>query len=186
MPNQKKDVSTERISEKLSQSSKKKGVSGKLLLLIGIVVVVIAVISVVIILAKPSVKEERNVLVTPDNVDEILADLEDDQRTEAGQYEVKMNSTWNFKDGSSASSNAYVENSTSNQNDVYFDIVRSDNGETIFSSPTIPVGSHLESIALDKVLKAGTYPCVLTYHLLDESGNSVSKLDINLTINVEK
>lgn len=57
---------------------------------------------------------------------------------------------------------------------MYFDIVRSYNGENIYSSPIIPIGSHLEDITLNKSLEAGEYGCVLTYHLLDENEVSIS------------
>lgn len=181
MPNK---ISEERISQKLSAGTTPKK-KGKLGVIIGAVTLVIASVIVVMIVIKPNKADSRNTVVTPDNVDEILADLQDTQKTETGRYQVTMNTTWDFDNGSSASSNAYVENSTANNNAVYFDIVRSDTGETIFKSPTIPVGSHLEDITLDKELPKGSYSCVLTYHLLDDSGKSVSKLNINLTINVK-
>ena len=104
--------------------------------------------------------------------------------TEPQTYDVTMNSTWNFDSGSDASTNAYVENATSNQNDVYFDVTLADTGETILESPVIPVGSHMDSIKLDKKLDQGTYDCVITYHLLDEEQNSLSTVKLALTINV--
>lgn len=179
-----KNLSEERISQKLSTGTVP-GKRNKILAILGVVLLVVAIVVVIMVVVKPNRAESRNTVVTPDNVDEILADLQDNQKTEAGKYQVTMNTTWDFKDGSSASSNAYVENATANANDVYFDIVRSDTGDTIFKSPTIPVGSHLEDITLDTDLEAGSYDCVLTYHLLDSSGKAVSKLNINLKINVE-
>lgn len=176
--------SQERISQKLSPTSKA-GKKKKLVAIICVGIVFIALIVVILLVLKAQNKPEgRNVVVTPENVDEILEDLKD-QKTQAGQYEVTMNSDWQFKDGKSASSNAYVENATSNTNDVYFDIVRSDTGKTILKSPIIPVGSHLENITLDTDLKAGDYRCVMTYHLLDDGGQPVSKLNINLSIHVK-
>lgn len=177
-------ISQERISQKLSPTSKANR-KGKPIAIVCICAVFIALIVVILFILKSQNKPvARNVVVTPENVDEILEDLKG-QKTQAGQYEVTMNSVWQFKDGSSASSNAYVENATSNTNDVYFDIVRSDTGETILKSPTIPVGSHLENITLDTDLEAGDYKCVMTYHLLDESSQPISKLNINLSIHVE-
>lgn len=176
------NLSQERISQKLSPTSESKSKKG---VIIGIIctVAVIVVATIIIVLVLPKT-ESKNAVVTPDNVDEILANMQDSERTPIGQYEVVMNTTWEFATGGSASSNAYVENAASNTNDVYFDIVRSDTSETIYKSPTIPVGSHLEDITLDTELAAGSYACVLTYHLLNDSGEPVSTLNINLDIHV--
>ena len=46
----------------------------------------------------------------------------------------------------------YILIYVTNTNAVYFDIMRSDTEETIFESPVIPVGSHMEGITLDKAL----------------------------------
>ena len=97
-----------------------------------------------------------------------------------------MNSTWYCKSGDMPSDNAYVENAESNTNSVYFDVTRTDTEETIFESPILPVGSHLENITLDSDLPAGTYDCVVTYHLLDEEENSISTLKLTVTIIVEQ
>lgn len=129
---------------------------------------------------------KRNVVVTPDNVDEVIGNMNEDDYVAPGSYEVTMNTTWNFSNGSSASENAYVGNSTSNTNDVYFDITLADTGENIYSSPVIPVGSHLENIALDKKLDKGSYDCVVTYTLVDKDQNSLSTVRVSLTINVEQ
>ena len=80
---------------------------------------------------------------------------------------------------------AVVENVEKNTNDVYFDVELSDTEETIYESPVIPRGSHLEALTLDKELEAGTYDCVLTYHLIDEDQNTVSTLRMGLTVMVE-
>lgn len=176
----------ERISQKLNPESEKTGRKG-VVILSSVIIFLIAITVLVLVLVKPAKDTAtRNAVVTPDNVDEILADMEDSQKTKAGQYEVTMNTSWEFETGDSASSNAYVENSTTNTNDVYFNIVRSDTKEEIFVSPTIPVGSHLEDITLDSDLDAGNYPCVLTYHLMDENEKELSSLNINLDIKVNK
>ena len=169
----------ERISEKLSSekaNTKKKGI---LPVIIGIAAVIIVIVGVVIFTqgsnrSKDTFSKQRNIVVNPDNVDE------------TGTYEVTMNTTWEFEKGDSASTNAYVENSTRNKNAVYFDIVRTDTGDKIYESPIIPIGSHLEKITLDKALEKGSYDCTLTYHLLDEKGNPTSKLNLSLMINVHK
>jgi hypothetical protein len=95
-----------------------------------------------------------------------------------------MNTTWYFKDGASASDNAYVENSVSNTNNVYFDITLADTGENIYSSPVLSIGSSLEKITLDKALEDGTYDCVVTYTLVDEEQTPLSTVSVSLTIAV--
>lgn len=148
------------------------------------VVVIVALLGVVVylLLGKKEEPVRRNVVVNEDNVDELLEQLEDP--VPAGSYEVKMNSTWNFASGDAPSDNAYVENAEANTNSVYFDVTRTDTEETIFESPILPVGSHLENITLDSKLAAGTYDCLVTYHLLDENDESISTVKLTLTINV--
>lgn len=177
--------SQERISQKLSSPSETKHKKNTVIVVIIIGIIFLALIAIILIFAKPEVTSEaRNVVVTPENVDEILGNLKE-QKNPSGQYEVTMNSDWEFDDGASASTNAYVENAATNSNDVYFDVVLSDTKETILKSPIIPVGSHLEDIALDTELSAGKYKCVMTYHLLDDAGTPVSTVSINLNINVK-
>lgn len=175
--------SEERISQKLSNQTEQKSKKSITLVLVIAIVAIVIIVALVLFFTKAKTNK-KNVVVTPDNVEEILSDMQDKQ-VKAGTYEVKMNTTWSFDKGDSASSDAYVENSTANTNDVYFDVVRSDTNETIFTSPIIPVGSHLENITLDKALDAGSYDCVLTYHLLDKNGDTISTLKINVKINVE-
>lgn len=169
----------------------KKGNGMKIIFAIGILIIIV-LLSVVIFLLLNKDKDtdktkKRNVVVNPDNIENVISQISDDeQRVPVGSYEVTMNSTWTFVDGGAASENAYVENAKSNTNDVYFDITRSDTDENIFSSPILPVGSHLENITLDKELAAGTYNCVITYYLLDSDGNNQSSVRLNMTIVVEQ
>lgn len=174
--------SQDRISQKLSPVNETRSKKGWVIGIVCIFILLAAIISLLLIFMPAAKAEERNRVVTPDNVDEVLAQMQEDQKITAGQYEVTMNTSWEFEDSSSASSNAYVENSTANTNDVYFDVALSETDETIFESPIIPIGSHLENITLDASLSAGEHPCVLTYHLLNDEGESISTLSINLTI----
>ncbi len=176
------NISQERISQKLSSNSENKGKKGMAVGIACTSIVLVAIIATVIIFVQPNSAEKRNVVVSPENVDEIIAEMDMAAKTQPGQYEVTMNSTWEFDSGDVASSNAYVENSTANNNSVYFDVALADSEEIIFESPIIPVGSHLESITLDKTLAAGSYDCVLTYHLLDDNDEPISKLNIAVTI----
>ena len=156
-------------------------------------IVIITLIVVVVVMACQMWKNndetdgepKRNVVVTEDNVEEVIDNMAEEEFVPPGSYNVTMNNTWSFADGSSVSEDAYVENSTSNTNDVYFDITLADTEEKIYSSPVIPIGSHLENIALDKKLEKGSYDCVVTYTLVDEEQKPLSTVRVTLTINVE-
>jgi cytoskeletal protein RodZ len=130
--------------------------------------------------------EKRNVVINKDNVEEIIEQMAEEDKTPAGSYEVVMSTTWNFPDGSSPSGNAYVENVEANTNDVYFDITLADTGETIYKSPVLPLGSYLQDITLDTPLDKGEYDSIITYSLLDEEQNVLSTVSVGFTIIVEK
>lgn len=89
------------------------------------------------------------------------------------------------KDASTPSEDAYVANPTTNSNTVYFDVVVDSTGQTVYESPMIPVGYALQDIALKSDLAAGTYPCTLTYHLVDENSKDISTLAVGVTLNIE-
>lgn len=178
--------SHDRINDRLSPVNKKKG--GKGLFLGGcaaLAVVVLAVVSISVMgkpkLSEPADTQSKNIVVTPENVDEVIEELED-KKVAIGTYNVKMNPTWTFDDGEATSTDAYVENSAVNNNDVRFTVEQKDTEELIYSSPIIPLGSRLENIALDKVLPAGSYECIITYHLLDDNGEDSSSVKLNLNI----
>lgn len=166
------------------EQEQKKGRKGGLL--VAIVIVALIGIIIYLLLSRNTEPEEdrRNVVVTPENVESVLEDA--GNAVEDGYYTVTMNPTWHFSNGKSASYDAVVENVKENTNDVYFDIVlESDEEEVIYSSPVIPKGSRLEEITLDEVLKAGTYNCVVIYHLVDEEQNTLSTLRVALEIIIE-
>ena len=182
-------LEVKKMSKKTEQEKQTKMGKGGIIALLACGVVIIALLLVIIAMqlkgkAEPETNK-RNVVVTPDNVQEVVKAMEEEDVVQAGSYEVTMNTTWNFKDGASASENAYVENAVSNTNDVYFDITLADTEENIYSSPVLPIGSHLEDITLDKALEAGTYDCVITYTLIDEEQKPLSTVRVSLTIIVE-
>lgn len=187
------------MSSSTSEKKSKKGIIA--LVVCGVIIVTLLVVVVVLAAKNSNLKKEngnnvesqsateepkRNVVVTPDNVDEVIKNMKEDEFVPVGSYNATMNSTWNFADGSSASSNAYVENSTSNTNDVYFDLMLADTSEIIYSSPVIPIGSHLENITLDKVLEAGSYDCVVKYVLVDENQKPLSSLKVAVKVIIEQ
>ncbi len=158
-------------------------------LLIVLFVVIATLASVVYFMNKKddnpssSVSTGRGTVVTLDKKDEILADL--NNKVSDGFYEIMMNVEWSFKDASTPSEDAYVANPTTNSNTVYFDVVVDSTGQTVYESPMIPVGYALQDIALKSDLAAGTYPCTLTYHLVDENSKDISTLAVGVTLNIE-
>lgn len=155
-----------------------------IIILIIIILVLIGVIAF-LLLHKPEEKR-RNVVVTPDNVEEVIAQMEEEEFVEPGYYTVSMNYDWHFSSGDAVSSDAYVENSTDNTNAVYFDLfLTSDEENAIYKSPVIPIGSSLRDIALDTELDAGTYDCVMVYHLVDDDQNTISTLRVTVTVIIE-
>lgn len=164
-------------------------------LVIGICVAVVmaALVGVIVYLLVTrtnGIKEEpRNVVVTQDNAEQVLDNLkmmDDVESVAPGYYTVTMNPTWHFKTGKEASYDAVVENVEANTNDVFFDIVlEEDESKVFYKSPVIPRGGKLKDITLDEQLSAGTYPCIVVYHLIDENQNTLSTLRVTLNIIVE-
>lgn len=158
-----------------------------------VAVVMAALVGVIVYLLvtrTTGIKEEpRNVVVTQNNVEKVLDNLEKMEEIESvapGYYTVTMNPTWHFETGSEASYDAVVKNVEANTNDVFFDIVlEEDENKVLYKSPVIPRGGELKDIALEEQLSAGTYPCVVIYHLIDEDQNTLSTLRVTLSIIVE-
>lgn len=169
------------------QNLERKGGNKKIIIVGVIAMVIIAVlVGVIVFLLKPQEEEKRNVVVNKENVEDVIEKMEDkDKISRPTYYEAKMNSTWYFADGKSSSTNAYVENVETNTTDVYFDVICTDTNETIYESPLLPRGSYLEDITLDTELNAGTYDCILIYHLVDENQKTLSTVRFALTIVVE-
>jgi uncharacterized membrane protein YdfJ with MMPL/SSD domain len=172
----------------------KKQQTGKGILVIGIIaIVVVAVLVGVIIflLVKQNTKEEkREVLVTEDNVEEVLDEVEEiaENSEQAGPdyYTVTMETDWHFATSTEASYNAVVINADNNETDVYFDVVlESDESQVLYSSPIIPVGGQLNDIKLDKELSAGSYDAVIIYYLVDENQNPLRTVRVKLQITIE-
>lgn len=182
-----------------TQQGKKK--TGLFLIVGGLVIIIVLLVVVIVLLMRNSgdVPEEpegsavatseeprRNVVVTEDTVDDVLDEMLGGDYVEPGYYNVSMSTTWHFAAGDSKSEDAYVENLEENTNDVFFDIFLADNeDEAIYQSPVLPRGSELDGIALDTALSAGTYDCVMVYHLIDEEQNTLSTVRVAMTIIIE-
>lgn len=175
------------MSDKLTQDKEKKRNKKAEIISICILFIILMVVIFIFIFMNGKKEEvQRNVVVTKDNVDEVIDNMLEEEYIEPGYYSASMSTEWHFETGDSISEDAYVENLVENTNDVYFDVFLTENeDEPILKSPILPRGSQLEDIALDKVLSAGTYECVMVYHLVDEEQNTVSTLRVGLTIVVE-
>lgn len=186
-----KEKANEKINSQISSSGEKNTKNKIIIAIIVIILCVLVGVILYLVLGKDAEPEseqepkEWNMVVTPDNVDEILAQLKDSDKTPMGSYEVRMVPDWEFDNGDAVSSNAYVENVVNNQNTVYFDITRTDDSSVIYKSPYLPVGRSLEKIKLDTSLPAGVYDTVLTYHLVDEKNQELSTVSVALTITIK-
>lgn len=180
-------------NKSINKKSEKKG--GKIVNIVCILIAIVAVVVVCVVLLKPDEEAvpKRDVVITSDNADKVAEELyqerQEEQETQdviaPTSYNVRMNSEWVFADGETVSENAYVENSTRNKNDVYFDVMISDTEEIIYESPVLPVGSHIDAVTLGKDLDAGTYDCVCKYYLVDEEQNPVATVSVAVTVIVE-
>ncbi len=166
---------------------------GKVVLIVVLCLVVAALAATVVFLmmrksdeAAEAEAPRRNVVVTPDNIDQLLEERALPEFEEATYYTVSMEPTWTFPSGDAPSSNARIDNLLSNTNDVYFDVfLAGDETEPIYESPIIPLGSFLEDVTLEKSLDKGTYDAVCIYHLVDEEQNTLSTLRVAIKIVVE-
>lgn len=169
--------------------------AGKIALACGIVAIIILLVVVVLLLLnkKDAVPAEttddvsaRGVVVNEKNFDETVDDFMTKPTVEPGYYTVSMTNEWHFATSDATSEDAIVRNKDENTNDVYFDVfLEEDEKNAIYKSPIIPRGSELEGIKLDTELDAGTYGCVLIYHLIDENKKDVSTLRVGIKVIIE-
>lgn len=132
---------------------------------------------------RETVTEERAIVVNEDNAEEVAEAIINEPVIPIGYYEVNMNFSWTFPDGQSPSDNAYVENKATNNSAVYFDVVLGeDESVVLFESPILPLGTHINEVTLKRDLDAGTYPCVIIYHMVDDQQRTTSTLRMNLEI----
>lgn len=182
-----KEKANERINSRVAPTAAARKPYIFLCVLVIIVVAVLVGIICYLMLGKEAEQDTRsyNKVVTPDNVEEIISQLDEQEYAPIGSYEVKMNTKWVFPDGASPSSNAYVENSVNNRNTVYFTIALEADPETdIYDSPFIEPGSYMESVQLGSNLEAGTYEAILTYHLVDEQEEEIGQVSVGITLTV--
>lgn len=183
------DSGAEVKKDKSSQGEEKKDSNKTMMIIMGAVIAVMAGVIVVLAMRKPAEEERepmRNVVVTPDNLDEVIEQINERDFTMPGYYTVNMATEWHFPKGDDVSYDARVDNLAENTNNVYFDVfLASDETTPIYQSPVIPIGGFLELIALDVLLEMGTYDCVMVYHLVDDAQETISTLRVAFTIIVE-
>lgn len=161
------------------------------ILIVGMIAIVIAILIVgvaicVILLRQqnenmPSGAENEQAYT---NVTAISEKQEEVEKVSPGHYELNMNMIWNFPDGDSASTDAFVANNPNNRTDVYFVVTLADTGEEVYTSDIIPLGYQLDEVKLDKHLDKGTYQAVCQYHLVDDAGETLDTLSVTLTLNI--
>lgn len=170
-----------------TEKTKSTGKGGVKVVIVIAAVVILALVGVIIWLVmskdEGEEQEKRNVVVTQDNIEEVVDDMKEEKPVKPGYYTVTMNNIWHFKAGDAVSEDARVENVEGNTNDVYFDLLlASDESKVLYKSPVIPRGGKLENIALDTPLEDGEHECIVEYHLIDDDQNTVSTLRVKVTV----
>jgi hypothetical protein len=138
-------------------------------------------------------QELRDTVVTEDNVEDIVEQLQQEQPDmdviqDPGSFYAQMNYEWNFPTSDSESTDAFVANAEENTTDIYFDIFLAgdeiEEKDPIYQSPILPVGSSIRKIKLSRNLEPGKHECVLVYHLVDKNQNTLSTASFAVTINI--
>ena len=88
------------------------------------------------------------------------------EKVAEGMINISMNTAPYFENGK-AEGNVMIVNESINNYPQQVEFIRNDTGEQIYQSKAIPVGSKIESAALDVELPAGTYECTPMFHNLD-------------------
>lgn len=158
-------------------------------LIIGCTVVVLIAIAIVGVVLFNIFNKHNKVNAGNGNV--IVEDESDKdkikEKVQDGMFSVKMNTTWNFEDGTKPSTDAILANSTANKHPAYCEVSLQDTGEIVYTSPVIPVGSKVDELKLDKDLDAGTYKAICKYNILDDEEETVKNtLSVTITIVIKK
>ncbi len=107
------------------------------------------------------------------------------EKVEDGYINISMNAAPVFADGQSEG-NLMIVNESINRYPQQVVITREDNGETIYTSNAIPVGSKIAADTLDVDLEAGTYDCTAMFHSLDpDTGTILGSAGANITITIQ-
>ena len=105
-------------------------------------------------------------------------------KVEEGMINISMNTSPSFADGTAAG-NLMIVNEGANRYPQVVELTRNDTQELIYKSGAIPVGSKIESAALDVDLDKGTYECTAMFYSVDpETGANLGCAGaiINITV----
>jgi hypothetical protein len=106
------------------------------------------------------------------------------KKVDEGMINISMNTTPNFATGS-AEGNLMIVNESFNNYPQVVEIIRSDNGEVIYKSGAIPVGSKIENARLLTDLDAGKYICTAMFHNVSpETGEYLGCAGAVITVTV--
>ena len=107
------------------------------------------------------------------------------RKVEEGMINISMNTSPVFENGS-APGNLMIVNSEHNNYPQIVYIVLKDNGEEIYRSGAIRVGSKIEQAKLDTPLPAGRYDCVAYFNNVNpDTGDFLGTAGAEITITVQ-
>jgi hypothetical protein len=161
-----------------------KGLATKhIVLILGSLVIICGAVVAVILLRPGESATAGTPVIDESNLNDIVREME--EKVAKGMFETHMNTTWTFPDGKSPSSDAIMGNAPSNNYPFWFEVAAGAAG-VVYTSSLLPVGSQIAEIVLDQNLDPGTYPAVLTLHMVEEDGAEVeSNMGFNITLVVE-
>jgi hypothetical protein len=173
-----------------NEKTSPKGLTTKHIILIlgSLLIICAAVITAILLLRQQPEATTMDIagakVVDKNNISEIEEEIKD--KVASGMFETHMNTTWNFPDGKSPSSNAVMGNSAANNYPFWFTVSLADTQEVVYTSSLLPLGSQIEEIKLDKDLDEGIYEALITIHLVDDEGAEVeSNMGFNITLKIE-
>lgn len=106
------------------------------------------------------------------------------EKVEEGMINISMNTSPVFSDGESAGS-LMIVNEDINRYPISVEITRNDNGEVIYTSKAVPVGSKIEADTLDVDLPAGVYECTAMFFNLDpDTGDKLGSAGVVIELTV--
>ena len=163
----------------------KKGLTTKhVVLILGTVVIICAAVLIAIFLLKDKPEETGIGIITESNVEQIQGETR--EKVAKGMFMTHMNTTWTFPDGKSPSKDAVMGNASGNNYPFWFSLTLEDSDETLFESGLLPLGTQIGEIKLNKNLDKGTYPALVTVHMVDEQGNEVEgNMSFKVTLIIE-